>query len=90
VATVRTPTQLRSLTRGAGEVHATGGTVTQLIDDLETHFTGISDRLRDDSGALRRFVNIYVDDEDIRFLDGLGTEVTDDARVSIIPAVAGG
>jgi molybdopterin converting factor small subunit len=90
VTTVRIPTQLRSLTDGAGEVHATGATVTDLIDDLETKFSGIGGRLRDDSGGLRRFVNIYVNDEDIRFLDGLDTKIADDTRVSIIPAVAGG
>jgi sulfur-carrier protein len=90
LATVRIPTQLRSLTQGAQEVSAAGSTVTELIDDLDANFTGIGTRIKDESGSLRRFVNIYVNDEDIRFLNGLGTTVTDDTRVSIIPAVAGG
>jgi sulfur-carrier protein len=90
LATVRIPTQLRSLTQGAQEVAAAGSTVTELIEDLDSNFTGIGNRIKDESGGLRRFVNIYVNDEDIRFLNGLGTEVTDDTRVSIIPAVAGG
>jgi sulfur-carrier protein len=90
LATVRIPTQLRSLTQGAQEVSAAGSTVTELIDDLDGNFTGIGARIKDESGSLRRFVNIYVNDEDIRFLNGLGTTVTDDTRVSIIPAVAGG
>ena len=90
MARVRIPTQLRSLTQGAQEVAAAGSTVTELIDDLDANVTGIGNRIKDESGGLRRFVNIYVNDEDIRFLNGLGTEVTDDTRVSIIPAVAGG
>jgi molybdopterin synthase sulfur carrier subunit len=90
LATVRIPTQLRSLTQGAQEVSATGSTVTELIDDLDANFTGIGARIKDESGGLRRFVNIYVNEEDIRFLNGLGTTVTDETRVSIIPAVAGG
>jgi sulfur-carrier protein len=90
VATVRIPTQLRTLTSGAGEVKASGATVTELIDNLDQNYAGISERLRDESGGLRRFVNIYVDDEDVRFLEGLGTRITDNTRVSIIPAVAGG
>jgi molybdopterin synthase sulfur carrier subunit len=90
VATVRIPTQLRKLTGGSGEVDASGGTVAEIIDDLETRFPGIAERLRDEAGELRRFVNVYVDDEDVRFLDGPRTEVGDWARVSIVPAVAGG
>lgn len=87
---VKIPTQLRSLTEDAPEVEAQGGTVSEIVDDLEARYPGLKERLLDDSGKLRRFVNIYVNDEDVRFLDGIGTEVPDGARLSIIPAVAGG
>lgn len=87
---VRIPTQLRSLTDGSGEVSADGGTVADVIDQLETRHPGMRARLLDDSGALRRFVNVYLEDEDVRFLDGIGTAVPDGAKLSIIPAVAGG
>jgi molybdopterin synthase sulfur carrier subunit len=89
-ARVRIPTQLRTLTEGAEEVDASGATLVEIIEDLERHHPGIKERLLDDTGALRRFVNVYLDDEDVRFLKGLATEVPDDARLSIIPAVAGG
>lgn len=87
---VRIPTQLRSLTGDAPEVEAQGGTVSEIVDDLEARYPGLKERLMDDSGKLRRFVNVYVNDEDVRFLDGVGTEVPGDAKLSIIPAVAGG
>ena len=87
---VKIPTQLRSLTGDEAEVEATGGTVATLIDDLETRYPGMRERLMDESGVLRRFVNIYLDDEDIRFLQGVDTPLAEGARVSIIPAVAGG
>lgn len=87
---VRIPTQLRTLTNDAPEVEAQGGTVSEIVDDLEARYPGLKERLMDDSGKLRRFVNIYVNDEDVRFLDGIGTEVPDGAKLSIIPAVAGG
>lgn len=87
---VRVPTQLRNLTEGTGEVEASGATVGDVIDDLENRHPGIKARLLDDSGSLRRFVNVYLDDEDVRFLKGLQTEVPEGARLSIIPAVAGG
>jgi molybdopterin converting factor small subunit len=89
-AKVKVPTQLRSLTDGASEVQATGAKMSELIDDLETRHPGMRERMLDDDGRLRRFVNIYLDDEDIRFLQGLDTEVPEGAEVSIIPAVAGG
>ncbi len=89
-ASVRIPTQLRSLTNGAAEVDADGSSVRDVIDDLERRHPGLRERIVDDSGALRRFVNVYLDDEDVRFLEGLQTPVPDGARVSIIPAVAGG
>ena len=88
--TVKIPTQLRSLTDGAAEVEAAGGTISALVDDLETRYPGLKDRLMDDSGGLRRFVNVYLNDEDVRFLEGLDTPVAAGARISIIPAVAGG
>ena len=87
---VKVPTQLRSLTGGAAEVDAAGGTVRELIDDLEARHQGLKERLLDDGGQLRRFINVYVDDEDVRFLDGISTEVPDQAQISIIPSVAGG
>ncbi|MGH2825637.1 MAG: MoaD/ThiS family protein [Actinomycetota bacterium] len=87
---VKVPTQLRSLTDGAGEVPAAGGDLSSLIEDLESRHPGLRERLLDDAGQLRRFVNVYVNDEDVRFLDGLGTPLPEGAQVSIIPAVAGG
>ncbi|MBA3349997.1 MAG: MoaD/ThiS family protein [Actinobacteria bacterium] len=87
---VKIPTQLRALTGGAQEVPARGTTVAELVADLEAQHPGMRERLMDGSGSLRRFVNVYIDDEDVRFLKGLDTEVGDGARVSIIPAVAGG
>lgn len=88
--TVKIPTQLRSLTDGAEAVDAAGSTLAELIEDLEARHPGVKERLMDDSGQLRRFVNVYVDDEDVRFLDGLSTPISDETKVSIIPAVAGG
>ena len=88
--TVRIPTQLRELSGGASEVSLEGGTVKELLAALDAAHPGFSGRLHDDSGELRRFVNVFVDDEDIRFLDGVSTPVTPGQTVSIIPAVAGG
>jgi molybdopterin converting factor small subunit len=88
--TVKVPTQLRTLTDGAPEVTATGSTIADVVSDLESRHPGFGERLLDDSGSLRRFVNLYLDDEDVRFLKGLDTEVREGARLSIIPAVAGG
>jgi len=88
--TVRIPTQLRELSGGAAEVSAEGATVADVLKDLEARHAGFGERLFDDRGELRRFVNVFVADEDIRFLDGVDTPVADGATVSIIPAVAGG
>ena len=88
--TVRIPTQLRELSGGNAEVTAEGGTLATVLAGLETAHPGFRERLFDDQGELRRFVNVFVDDEDIRFLDGVNTEVKDGATVSIVPAVAGG
>jgi sulfur-carrier protein len=90
VAQVKIPTQLRGLTGQAQEVEASGATISEIVEDLEARYPGIKQRLVDESGRLRRFVNLYVDDEDVRFLQGVETEVHEGARVSIIPAVAGG
>ena len=90
MATVRIPTQLRNLSGGAGEVQLDGGTVAEVWTRLDDEHSGFAERLFDDTGALRRFVNVFVDDEDIRFLQALDTEVSDKTVVSIVPAVAGG
>jgi molybdopterin converting factor small subunit len=88
--TVRVPTILRTYTGGSSTVTADGATVGEVIDNLESAHPGIRARVVDETGALRRFVNIYLDDEDIRFGDGLDSQVTAGSTVSIIPAVAGG
>ncbi len=88
--TVRIPTPLRTLTKGQGEVQAAAGTVAEMIDTLNGAHPGIKDRLCDDKGELRRFVNIYVNEEDIRFLSGKDTTLKDGDEVSIVPAIAGG
>ena len=88
--TVRIPTQLRELSGGDAEVTAEGGSLATVLEGLESAHPGFRERLFDDQGELRRFVNVFVDDEDIRFLDGVDTPVKDGATVSIVPAVAGG
>ena len=87
---VRIPTILRSYTGGAAEVTAPAGTLREVIAGLDAAFPGIGGRILDDSGKLRRFVNVYVGDEDVRFADGLDTPVPAGIDVSVIPAVAGG
>ena len=88
--TIRIPTPLQKLTKDQAEVAASGKTVDELIQDLERQFPGVKERLCDPSGRLRRFVNVYVNDEDIRFLKQEATSVKDGDEVSIIPAIAGG
>ena len=88
--TLRIPTQLRTLTGGAGEVTVDGSTVGEALKALDAAHPGFGERLFDGDGKLRRFVNVFVADEDIRFLDGVETPVDDKTTVSIIPAVAGG
>jgi sulfur-carrier protein len=88
--TVRIPTQLRPLAGGNSEVSTGGSTVAEVLKALEAAHPGFSDRIFDDSGRLRRFVNVFLADEDIRFLDGVDTAVPDGATLSIVPAVAGG
>jgi len=87
---VRIPTQLRPLSGGSSEVTTDGATVGEVLKALETAHPGFADRLFDESGRLRRFVNVFLDEEDIRFLDGLDTPVPAGATLSIVPAVAGG
>jgi molybdopterin synthase sulfur carrier subunit len=90
VATVRIPTPLRKLTNGQEEVAAAGGTIADILADLEKNYTGIKARICDDSGKVRRFVNIFLNDEDIRFMNNLETQVGDKDEISIVPAIAGG
>jgi sulfur-carrier protein len=87
---VRIPTILRAYTGGAAEVTAGHGTLREVIADLDASYPGLSGRILDESGRLRRFVNVYVGDEDVRFAAGLDTPVPAGSRVSVIPAVAGG
>ncbi len=87
---VRIPTPLRPLTKNQGEVEATGATIAEIIDNLESNHPGIKGRMCDDTGELRRFVNIYVNEEDVRFLKGKETILKDGDEVSIVPAIAGG
>ena len=87
---VRIPTPLRSVTKGASEVAAKGKDVGELIDDLDRQFPGLRDRLVEESGELRRFINIYVNQEDVRFLSGRETVLKDGDELSIVPAIAGG
>jgi molybdopterin converting factor small subunit len=87
---VKIPTQLRTLTDGSDEVTVDGATVAEVVEALEAAHPGMRTRLLDDSGALRRFVNVYLEDEDVRFLNGISTPVPDGSHLSIIPAVAGG
>jgi sulfur-carrier protein len=88
--TVRIPTPLRSLTRGQAEVQASGTTVGEVVADLERQYAGLRERLMEDGGELRRFINLYVNGEDIRFLQGTITALKDGDEVSIVPAIAGG
>ncbi len=87
---VRIPTPLRPLTKNQGEVESKGGSIAELIDNLEAAHPGIKGRLYDEGGELRRFVNIYVNEEDVRFLKGKETTLKDGDEVSIVPAIAGG
>lgn len=87
---VRIPTPLRKLTGGSDEVAIEATTIGELIDNLEAAHAGLKERLCDDAGEIRRFVNVYVNDEDVRFLDGRNTALKDGDEVSIVPAIAGG
>ncbi len=87
---VRIPTPLRKLTGGADEVSIDGANVGEIIDNLEAAHPGLKERLCDEAGEIRRFVNVYVNDEDVRFLEGRATALKDGDEVSIVPAIAGG
>jgi MoaD family protein len=88
--TVKLPTILRGHAGGQPQVEATGGTLRDLLGDLEQRFPGITQRIVTEDGGLHRFVNVYVNDEDVRYLGSLETEISDGDTVSILPAVAGG
>lgn len=88
--TVRIPTPLRKITNDQDVVTAGGGDVSAIIADLEASYPGLKDRLVDEQGEIRRFVNVFVNGEDVRFLAGLGTAVSEGDEISIVPAVAGG
>ncbi len=87
---VRIPTILRTYTAGASEVSAEGDTLAAVLDDLDASYSGIKGRILDEAGALRRFVNVYVGNDDVRFLEDLATPTPDGVQISVIPAVAGG
>lgn len=87
---VRIPTPLRSLTKGEEEVTVEGKSIKEVIDNLETNYNGFKERLCDEKGQIRRFINFYLNDEDIRFKDNQETTVNDGDQISIIPAIAGG
>lgn len=87
---VKIPTPLRNLTQDQDTVSAESGTLQSVVETLEGQFPGMQDRLLDEGGEIRRFVNIYVNGEDVRFLSGLTTDLKDGDEVSIVPAVAGG
>lgn len=87
---VRIPTPLRKFTGDQAEVSIEGSSVGELIDNLEAQHAGIKEKVAEESGAIRRFVNIYVNEEDIRFLDGPETPLKDGDQVTIVPAIAGG
>ena len=88
--TVRIPTPMRALTKGSAEVQAKADTVADLIDSLEGQFPGMRERLVDETGELRRFINLYVNEEDVRFLQGTTTTLKEGDHVVIVPAIAGG
>jgi molybdopterin converting factor small subunit len=87
---VRIPTILRTYTGGESEVTAEGGTLAEVLDHLDANYSGIKGRILDEGGDLRRFVNVYVGNDDVRFLDSLETATPDGTQISVIPAVAGG
>lgn len=87
---VRIPTILRSYTGGESEVSADGGTLTEVLESLDASYPGIKGRIVDEAGDLRRFVNVYVGNDDVRFLENLATATPDGTQISVIPAVAGG
>src|SRR5439155_15638827 len=89
-ATIRIPTPLRKLTNDLDLVHADGSTIAEILADLDKHYPGLKERICDENGDVRRFVNIFLNDEDIRFLDDKTTAVNERDEISIVPAIAGG
>lgn len=87
---VRVPTPLMKLTNDKSEVTADGSNITEILNNLESQFAGIKERICEEDGSPRRFINIYLNEDDIRFLDGEKTTVKDGDEISIIPAIAGG
>ncbi len=87
---VRIPTPLRTVTKGADEVTVVGETIKEIIENLEANHKGIKERICDNDGQIRRFINFYLNDEDIRFMSNLNTPVKDGDQISIVPAIAGG
>jgi molybdopterin synthase sulfur carrier subunit len=87
---VRVPTPLRKFTQGADEVNAQGNNIRSIVEDLEKNYPGIKERICDETGKVRRFVNVYVNGEDIRFLQNLETTLKEGDNISIVPAIAGG
>jgi sulfur-carrier protein len=87
---VRVPTPLRKFTQGADEVDALGNTIRSIVEDLEKNYPGIKERICDETGKVRRFVNVYVNGDDIRFLQNLETALKEGDNISIVPAIAGG
>lgn len=87
---VRVPTPLRKFTQGADEVNAQGSNIRSLVEDLEKNYPGIKERICDETGKVRRFVNVYVNGDDIRFLQNLETSLKEGDSISIVPAIAGG
>jgi molybdopterin synthase sulfur carrier subunit len=87
---VRIPTLLRTYTGGESEVSANGDTLAAVLDDLDSNYSGIKGRIVDEQGALRGFVNVYVGNDDVRFLESLETATPEGTQISVIPAVAGG
>jgi len=87
---VRIPTPLRTLTKGADEVKVEGKNIKEVIENLEANYKGIKERICDNDGQIRRFVNFYLNDEDIRFIGNINTPVKDGDHISIVPAIAGG
>lgn len=87
---IRIPTPLQTITKNQAEVSANGKTVKEILTVLSSEYNGLKERLYDDKGQLRRFINFYVNDEDVRFLDGENTSLEDGDEISIVPAIAGG
>jgi len=90
MANIKIPAPLRKLTGGEAEVEGTGKNIEELLNNLDTSYPGIKGRLFDEDGSLRKFVNVYVNGKDLRFLKGTETEIKDEDAISIVPAVAGG